>query len=97
MKEVLKHPHGDGQEVKSQSESLVSREEEERHEKMLAENEQLKKQIAEVGAFRVARSPPTFNQLDKSGNIWVRMKPHKRVILTLKLLMVPFCGVRRFL
>ncbi|KAK3728690.1 hypothetical protein RRG08_041874 [Elysia crispata] len=48
IKEILQHPQRDGQEVKSLTDSLVSREEEERHQKMLYENEQLKKQIAEM-------------------------------------------------
>ncbi|CAG5115625.1 unnamed protein product, partial [Candidula unifasciata] len=48
VKEVIQNPPRDGSEVKSLTDSLVSREEEERHQKMLAENEQLKKQIAEM-------------------------------------------------
>lgn len=48
MMELYKHPQRDGQEVRSLTDSLVSREEEERHLRMVSENEQLKKQIAEV-------------------------------------------------
>lgn len=48
LKEIIQHPQRDGQEVKSLTDSLVSREEEERHQKLLGENEHLKKQIAEV-------------------------------------------------
>ncbi|GFS03758.1 metabotropic gamma-aminobutyric acid receptor [Elysia marginata] len=48
IKEILQNPRRDGQEIKSLTDSLVSREEEERHQKMLGENEQLKKQIAEM-------------------------------------------------
>ncbi|KAK3803052.1 hypothetical protein RRG08_027975 [Elysia crispata] len=47
MKEILQHPKRDGQMVKSLTASLVSQEEEERHQRNLNENEQLKKQIAE--------------------------------------------------
>ncbi|KAK3763357.1 hypothetical protein RRG08_053366 [Elysia crispata] len=47
IKEILQHPQRDGQMVKSLTASLVNREEEERHQKNLNENEQLKKQIAE--------------------------------------------------
>ncbi|KAK0053837.1 gamma-aminobutyric acid type B receptor subunit 1 [Biomphalaria pfeifferi] len=48
MMEIIQNPQREGQEVKSLTDSLVSREEEERHQKMLGENEQLKKQIAEM-------------------------------------------------
>ncbi|XP_025112675.1 gamma-aminobutyric acid type B receptor subunit 1-like [Pomacea canaliculata] len=48
MMELYKHPQRDGQEVRSLTDSLVSREEEERHLRMVSENEQLKKQIAEM-------------------------------------------------
>ena len=48
MKEILQHPKRVGQMVKSLTASLVSQEEEERHQRNLNENEQLKKQIAEV-------------------------------------------------
>ncbi|KAK3799785.1 hypothetical protein RRG08_067174 [Elysia crispata] len=47
IKEILQHSKRDGQMVKSLTVSLVSREEEERHQRNLNENEQLKKQIAE--------------------------------------------------
>ncbi|KAK3795589.1 hypothetical protein RRG08_027630 [Elysia crispata] len=47
IKEILQHSKRDGQLVKSLTASLVSREEEERHQRNLNENEQLKKQIAE--------------------------------------------------
>ncbi|KAK3713161.1 hypothetical protein RRG08_026011 [Elysia crispata] len=47
IKEILQHSKRDGQMVKSLTASLVSREEEERHQMNLNENEQLKKQIAE--------------------------------------------------
>ncbi|KAK3726248.1 hypothetical protein RRG08_004243 [Elysia crispata] len=47
IKEILQHSKRDGQMVKSLTASLVSREEEERHQRNLNENEQLKKQIAE--------------------------------------------------
>lgn len=50
VKEVIRNPH-DGNEVKNLTDSLVSREEEERHQKMLGENEQLKRQISEVKRF----------------------------------------------
>lgn len=48
MMELAKHPQRDGQEIRSLTDSLVSREEEERHQRMVCENEQLKKQIAEM-------------------------------------------------
>ncbi|KAK3803195.1 hypothetical protein RRG08_024107 [Elysia crispata] len=48
IKEILQHPQRDGQMVKSLTASLVSREEEERHMRNLNEDEQLKKQIAEI-------------------------------------------------
>ena len=51
MMELTKHPQRDGQEVRGLTDSLVSREEEERHQRMVSENEQLKHQIAEVGTF----------------------------------------------
>ncbi|KAK3761458.1 hypothetical protein RRG08_022058 [Elysia crispata] len=47
IREILQHSKRDGQMVKSLTASLVSREEEERHQMNLNENEQLKKQIAE--------------------------------------------------
>ncbi|KAK3698500.1 hypothetical protein RRG08_053468 [Elysia crispata] len=48
-RKILQNPHRDGGHmVKSLTDSLVSREEEERHQKNLNENEQLKKQIAET-------------------------------------------------
>ncbi|KAK3740387.1 hypothetical protein RRG08_004323 [Elysia crispata] len=47
IKEILQHSKRNGQMVKSLTASLVSREEKERHQKNLNENEQLKKQIAE--------------------------------------------------
>ncbi|KAK3803042.1 hypothetical protein RRG08_050085 [Elysia crispata] len=47
IKEILQHSKRDGQMVKSLTASLVSREEEERHQMNLNENEQLKKQITE--------------------------------------------------
>ncbi|KAK3769397.1 hypothetical protein RRG08_009549 [Elysia crispata] len=47
IKEILQHSKRDGQMVKSLTASLVSRKEEERHQRNLNENEQLKKQIAE--------------------------------------------------
>ncbi|KAK3800207.1 hypothetical protein RRG08_031677 [Elysia crispata] len=46
--EILQYPRSDGQMVKSLTASLVSREEEERHQRNLNENEQLKNQIAEI-------------------------------------------------
>ncbi|KAK3790628.1 hypothetical protein RRG08_043913 [Elysia crispata] len=48
IKEVLQHPLRDGQMVKSLTDSLVNREEGERHQRNLNENEQLRKQIAEM-------------------------------------------------
>ncbi|KAH9514527.1 Gamma-aminobutyric acid type B receptor subunit 1 [Bulinus truncatus] len=48
MLEIIQNPQREGQEVQSLTDSLVSREEEERHQKMLGENEQLKKQIADM-------------------------------------------------
>ncbi|XP_046543396.1 gamma-aminobutyric acid type B receptor subunit 1-like [Haliotis rubra] len=48
MIEIVRNPQRNGQEVRSLTDSLVSREEEERHQRLLAENEQLKKQIAEM-------------------------------------------------
>lgn len=48
MMELAKHPQRDGQEIRSLTDSLVSREEEERHQRMVCENEQLKRQIAEM-------------------------------------------------
>ncbi|KAK3800803.1 hypothetical protein RRG08_012836 [Elysia crispata] len=45
--EILQYPKRDGQMVKSLTASLVSREEEERHQRNLNEDEQLKNQIAE--------------------------------------------------
>jgi hypothetical protein len=48
MMELAKHPQREGQEVRGLTDSLVSREEEERHQRMVSENEQLKGQIAEV-------------------------------------------------
>ncbi|KAK3728983.1 hypothetical protein RRG08_028179 [Elysia crispata] len=53
IKEILQHSKRDGQMVKSLTASLVSREEEERHQRNLNENEQLKKQIAESGPVPV--------------------------------------------
>ncbi|KAK3726246.1 hypothetical protein RRG08_008627 [Elysia crispata] len=46
--EILQYPKRDGQMVKSLTASLVSREEEERHQRNLNEDEQLKNQIAET-------------------------------------------------
>ncbi|XP_041370051.1 gamma-aminobutyric acid type B receptor subunit 1-like [Gigantopelta aegis] len=48
MIEIARNPQRNGQEVRSLTDSLVSREEEERHQRLLGENEQLKKQIAEM-------------------------------------------------
>ncbi|KAK3698501.1 hypothetical protein RRG08_053469 [Elysia crispata] len=45
-------PERDGQMVKSLTDSLVSCKEEERHQKNLNENEQLKKQITEIEGKR---------------------------------------------
>ncbi|KAK3768238.1 hypothetical protein RRG08_031032 [Elysia crispata] len=47
-KEILQHPQMDDQMVKSLTASLVSREEEGRHKRNLNENEQPKKQTAEM-------------------------------------------------
>ncbi|KAK3707308.1 hypothetical protein RRG08_027627 [Elysia crispata] len=47
IKEILLHSKRCGQMVKSLPASLVSQKEEERHQRNLNENEQLKKQIAE--------------------------------------------------
>lgn len=55
MMELAKHPQRDCQEVRSLTDSLVSREEEERHLRMVNENEQLKKQIAEVSKLHKER------------------------------------------
>ena len=55
IKEILQHPQRDGQMVKSLTASLVSREEEERHMRNLNEDEQLKKQIAEVSVRHMLR------------------------------------------
>ncbi|KAK3698502.1 hypothetical protein RRG08_053469 [Elysia crispata] len=49
---ILQHPQRDGQMVKSLTDSLVSCKEEERHQKNLNENEQLKKQITEIEGKR---------------------------------------------
>ncbi|KAK3798733.1 hypothetical protein RRG08_048248 [Elysia crispata] len=46
--EIQQHPKKDGQMVKSLAASLISREEEERHQRNLNEDEQLKKQIVET-------------------------------------------------
>ncbi|XP_076455259.1 gamma-aminobutyric acid type B receptor subunit 1-like [Babylonia areolata] len=48
MMELAKHPQRDGQEIRGLTDSLVSREEEERHQRLVSENEQLKRQIAEM-------------------------------------------------
>ena len=48
IKEILQHPQRDGQMVKSLTDSLVNPEEGQRHQRNVNENEQLKKQIAEV-------------------------------------------------
>ena len=53
MLELAKQPQRDGQEVRGLTDSLVSREEEERHQRMVSENEQLKRQIAEVSDRKV--------------------------------------------
>ena len=45
--EVVRNPH-EGMESAALTDSTVSREEEERHNRLLAENDDLKKQIAEV-------------------------------------------------
>ncbi|KAK3729900.1 hypothetical protein RRG08_006091, partial [Elysia crispata] len=63
--EIQQHPKKDGQMVKSLTASLVSREEEERHQRNLNEDEQLKKQIAETaqqfteGLDRMLHTPVT--------------------------------------
>ncbi|KAK3795697.1 hypothetical protein RRG08_021993 [Elysia crispata] len=48
LEEIQQHPKRDGQMVKSLTASLVSQEEEERHQRNLNEDEQLKNQIAET-------------------------------------------------
>ncbi|KAK7094949.1 hypothetical protein V1264_006423 [Littorina saxatilis] len=48
MMELAKHPQRDNQEIRGLTDSLVSREEEERHQRMVNENEQLKRQIADM-------------------------------------------------
>ncbi|WAR30883.1 GABR1-like protein [Mya arenaria] len=45
--EILRNPKRSAHEIRSLTESVVGKEEEERHQKLLTENEQLKKQIAE--------------------------------------------------
>ncbi|ESP00240.1 hypothetical protein LOTGIDRAFT_141127 [Lottia gigantea] len=51
MVEVKRHSSADEEDNSGLTDSLVSREEEERHQRLLAENEQLKKQIADVSRF----------------------------------------------
>lgn len=46
--EIMRHPKRHPHEVRSLTDSVVGKEEEERHQKLLTENEQLKKQISEV-------------------------------------------------
>ncbi|KAL4219318.1 Gamma-aminobutyric acid type B receptor subunit 1 [Mactra antiquata] len=46
--EIVRNPRRNTQEIRSLTESAVGKEEEERHEKLVTENEQLKKQIAEM-------------------------------------------------
>ncbi|KAL8578950.1 hypothetical protein ACOMHN_001912 [Nucella lapillus] len=48
MLELSQHPQRDGQDMRGLTDSLVSREEEERHHRLVGENEQLKRQIAEM-------------------------------------------------
>ncbi|KAK3785974.1 hypothetical protein RRG08_060631, partial [Elysia crispata] len=75
IKEILQHSKRDGQMVKNLAASLVSQKEEERHQRNLNENEQLKKQIAEgtcsrpclVSHLHRLRLHATHLRLEKSG------------------------------
>ena len=53
----MRNPKRNMLEARSLTESVVGKEEEERHQKLLTENEQLKKQIEEVNAFYILYSP----------------------------------------
>lgn len=53
--EIYRRKTGEHHDSKKLEDSLPSREEEEKHQKLLAENEQLKKQIQEVKPFRAKR------------------------------------------
>ena len=46
--EILRNPKRNQHEIRSLTESVVGKEEEERHQKLLTENQQLQAQIAEV-------------------------------------------------
>ena len=46
--EIIRNPKRNKLEVRSMAESVVGKEEEERHQKLVTENEQLKKQVEEV-------------------------------------------------
>ncbi|XP_052790371.1 gamma-aminobutyric acid type B receptor subunit 1-like [Mya arenaria] len=68
--EILRNPKRSAHEIRSLTESVVGKEEEERHQKLLTENEQLKKQIAEMET-RV-----------RDLNLQLQVKMRKRVNLT---------------
>ena len=53
MIEVNKRPKKYNSEVRAITESLASREEEERHQKLLRENDEYKKQISEVIDYNI--------------------------------------------
>ncbi|XP_052221430.1 gamma-aminobutyric acid type B receptor subunit 1-like isoform X3 [Dreissena polymorpha] len=70
--EILRNPKRNPHEVRSLTESVVGKEEEERYQKLLTENEQLKKQIAEMEAH--------VREL----NVQLQVKIRQRVNLTTK-------------